>query len=161
MPDAPDDKPLVHRRGADGRMEVGPDWETLIERQIREAMAEGAFDDLPHQGERLPNDDNPYAGERGLAFHILGNAGIAPPWIEADKEARAKIAAIDALVERAGRSSAAARARFRDEATRLVGEANRAIARVDAEAPTDRQHRRPVDLGDVLRRIDEAGPPGR
>ena len=46
MPDAPDDRPVVHRRDAEGRMQVGPDWETLIERQIREAMEEGRFDSL-------------------------------------------------------------------------------------------------------------------
>lgn len=134
-------------------MEVGPDWETLIERQIREAMAEGAFDQLPHQGEPLPNDENPYAGERGLAFHVLRNARIAPPWIEADKEARAQLAAIEALIERAVRTPAPGRDRLRIEARRLVDDANRAIARVNAEAPTDRQHRRPVDLAEVLRRI--------
>ena len=38
---APDDRPVVHRRDAEGRMQVGPDWETLIERQIREAMRGG------------------------------------------------------------------------------------------------------------------------
>ena len=54
MPDAPDNKPLVHRRGPDGRMQVGPDWETLTDRQIREAMDDGQFDNLPHQGEPLP-----------------------------------------------------------------------------------------------------------
>jgi hypothetical protein len=79
MPDAPHNKPLVHRRGADGRMEVGPDWETLIDRQIREAIEQGQFDSLPHQGEPLPNDDNPYAGEWGLAFHVLADEDASPP----------------------------------------------------------------------------------
>ena len=106
MPDAPDPKRLVHRRGPDGRMEVGPDWETLIERQIREAQAEGKFQDLPHQGEPLPNDDNPYAGERALAFHVLRNAGVAPPWIEADKEVRELLAKRDAIVARAAAGTA-------------------------------------------------------
>jgi hypothetical protein len=59
MPDAPDDKRGVRRRDAEGRLEVGPSWESLVDRQIREAMAEGKFDDLPHRGKPLPNDDNP------------------------------------------------------------------------------------------------------
>ena len=38
-----------HRK-ADGTRQVGPTWESLVERQIREAMEDGAFRDLPHQG---------------------------------------------------------------------------------------------------------------
>jgi hypothetical protein len=32
MPDAPDNKPFVRRRDAAGRLQVGPTWETLIDR---------------------------------------------------------------------------------------------------------------------------------
>jgi hypothetical protein len=159
MPDAPDNKPLVHRRGADGRMEVGPDWETLVERQIREAAEAGAFDRLPHQGEPLPNDDNPYAGEWGLAFHVLRGAGVAPPWIAADKEVRELLERRDAIMGRAAVGPApSAFARRRDHAAleALVPRINASIARVNAEAPTDRQHRRPMVLADELARYDEA-----
>lgn len=159
MPDAPDNMPLVHRRGPDGRMEVGPDWETLIDRQIREAMAEGKFDNLPHQGEALPNDENPYAGEWGMAYHVLRTYGVAPPWIEADKEVRELLASRDAILARASRGPApTAFARRRDHAALedLVTRLNAAIARVNAEAPTDRQHRRPIALAAELARYDEA-----
>jgi hypothetical protein len=159
MPDAPDSKPLVHRRGADGRMEVGPDWETLIDRQIREAIEEGQFDDLPHQGEPLPNDDNPYAGDWGLAFRVLRSAGVAPPWIEADKEVRELIGQRDAILARAAAGpapSAFARRRGRAALEELVARVNASIARVNAEAPTDRQRRRPLALADEIARYDEA-----
>jgi hypothetical protein len=159
MPDAPDNKPLVHRRGPDGRMEVGPDWETLIERQIREAMARGQFDNLPFQGEPLPNDDNPYAGDANLAYHVLRNAGVAPPWIESDKEVRELLAKRDAILERASREdapSAFTRRRDRVALENLVTRINAAIARVNAEAPTHRQHRRPLAVAEVLARYDEA-----
>ena len=159
MPDAPDNKIHVHRRGPDGRMQVGPDWETLIERQIREAMAEGQFDNLPHQGEPLPNDDNPFAGDLGLAFHVLKSAGIAPPWIEADKEVRELLGRRDAILARAAADpvpSAFARQRDRSALEELVTRANAAIARVNAAAPTERQYRRPLVLADELARFDEA-----
>jgi hypothetical protein len=159
MPDAPDNKPHVHRRGPDGKMQVGPDWETLIERQIREAMDEGKFENLPHQGKPLPNDENPYAGEWGQAFRILKNAGAAPPWIEADKEVRDLLRLRDEVLTRAGQGPApTAFARRRDRAALedLVMRINAAIARVNAEAPTDRQHRRPLVLADELARYDEA-----
>jgi DnaJ family protein C protein 28 len=159
MPDAPDTKPLVHRRGPDGRMQVGADWETLIDRQIREAMSEGQFDNLPYQGEPLPNHDNPYAGERGLAFHVLRNAGVSPPWIEADKEVRELLGRRDAILARAAAGpapSASARRRDRAALEELVVRINAAIARVNAEAPTDRQHRRPLALADEIARYEEA-----
>jgi hypothetical protein len=159
MPDAPDDKPLVHRRGPDGRMQVGPDWETLIERQIREAMEEGRFDDLPHQGEPLPNDDNPMAGEWALAFHMLKNAGVAPPWIAADKEVRELLARRDEILAHAAAGpvpTAYARRRDRAALEDLVGRINVAIARLNAEAPTDRQHRRPLVVADEISRYEEA-----
>ncbi len=140
-------------------MEVGPDWETLIERQVREAMDEGVFDDLPHQGEPLPNDDNPYAGDRGLAFHVLRNAGFAPPWIEADKEVRELFRQRDAILARAAAGPApseSTRCRDRGALEELVARINASIARVNAEAPTDRQHRRPLTLDDEIARYDEA-----
>lgn len=159
MPDAPDNRPLVHRRRPDGRMEIGPDWETLIDRQIREAMAEGQFDNLPFQGEPLPNDDNPYAGDANLAYHVLKNAGVAPPWIESDKVVREILAKRDAILERAARGEAPSdltRRRDRAALEALVTGINAAIARVNAEAPTDRQHRRPIAVAEILTRYDEA-----
>jgi len=159
MPDAPDSKPLVHRRDAEGRMQVGPDWETLIDRQIREAIEDGRFDDLPHQGEPLPNDDNPYAGDRALAFRVLKNAGVAPPWIEADKEVRELLGRRDAIIARAATGpppSTFARRRDRASLEELVTRINAAIARVNAEAPTDRQHRRPMVLAEVFAAYEAA-----
>ena len=140
-------------------MQVGPDWETLIDRQIREAMEDGQFDNLPHQGEPLPNDDNPYAGEQGLAFHVLKNAGVAPPWIEADKEVRELLGRRDAILALAATGSAPstiARSRDRAALEELVPRINAAIARVNAQAPTDRLQRRPLVLADELARYDEA-----
>jgi hypothetical protein len=130
--------------------------ETLIERQIREAMADGRFDDLPHQGERLPVQDDTAAGEWALAFHMLRNAGVSPPWITADKEVRELLAARDRLLTRARGARPASRPRLRGDLERLVADVNRAIARVNAEAPTDRQHRRPLDPETELRLLDEA-----
>ena len=144
MPDAPDDRPVVHRRDAEGRMQVGPDWETLIERQIREAMEEGKFDSLPYQGEPLPNDDNPYAGAWGLSFHMLKGAGIAPPWIEADKEVRELLAKRDAILARAATGpEPTAYERRRDRAA-LDG-ADRPHQRGDRPGSTPR-HRRPASI---------------
>ena len=132
--------------------------ETLIERQILAAMDEGAFDDLPHQGRRLPLEDDSMAGDWAMAHRILKNAGVAPAWIEADKMARDRLLEIESLHERATTMSPLSRARARAELESSVLAANRAIARVNAEAPTDRQHLRPLDLAVELERYDRAAP---
>jgi hypothetical protein len=142
------------RRDAEGRRELGPTWESLVERQIREAMEAGAFDDLPHQGARLPLEDDSAAGDRAMAHRMLRNAGIAPPWIEADKEVRALLAERDRLLDRSTSTSALSRSRDRAALTRIVAEANRAILRLNSEAPTERQHRRPLDLDAELAELD-------
>jgi hypothetical protein len=115
--------------------------QTLIERRIREAMDEGAFDDLPHRGRRLPLEDDSMAGDWALAHRMLRNAGLAPAWIEADKVARERLGSIG-------------RQRARADLVRIVADANRAITQLNAEAPTDRQHRRQVDLASELKRFD-------
>lgn len=137
--------------------------ETLVERRIREAMEDGRFDDLPHQGQRLPLEDDSLSGDWALAHRLLKNAGIAPAWIEADKVARALLEERDRLLARAPWLSPLARTRGRRELERLVGAANRAILRVNIEAPTHRQQRPLLDPDVEVARFERAArgaPPG-
>jgi len=147
---------VAKRRDGEGKLSIGPTWESLVERQIREAMDDGAFDELPYSGEPLPIEDDSAAGERALGFRVLRNAGVAPPWIEADKEVRAFLTDRDALMTRALGAGSQARPRLRRELEGIVVEVNRAIERLNAEAPTDRQHRRLLDLGEELARLEAA-----
>jgi hypothetical protein len=124
-----------------------------VERQIQEAMDEGAFDNLPFHGEPLPLDDDSAAGEWALAYRMLRGAGFAPPWIEADKEVRRLLAQRDAIVARSSSAGRPGRRRDREELVRVVEAVNRAIARLNTEAPTERQHRRPLDLETELARL--------
>jgi hypothetical protein len=130
--------------------------ETLIERHIREAMEDGRFVDLPYQGARLPLEDDSAAGDRAMAHRALKNAGVAPGWIEADKTVRALLDERDRLLRRASQMSPLGRIRARAELQRLVDATNRAILRVNIEAPTERQHRRMLDAEVELARFDAA-----
>lgn len=143
-------------REPDGTRQVGSTWESLVERQIREAAEDGAFDELPHQGRPLPLDDDAAAGEWALAHRMLKNAGVAPPWIEADKDARAWLDRLDALIQRAPRITPSGRDRARRELATIVDEANRAITRLNAEAPTSAQHRRSLDPRAERQRLEDA-----
>ena len=149
----PERKP-PNRLDAEGHRQVAPTWESLVDRQIREAMDDGRFDDLPFHGEPIPLGDDTFAGEWAMAYRMLRNAGVAPPWIEADKQVRELLDRRDAVLARARTASPAGRTRYRFELERLVIEINAAIARLNAEAPTDRQHRRPLVLADELDRLE-------
>jgi DnaJ homologue, subfamily C, member 28, conserved domain len=133
-----------------------PAREPLIDRQLREAQEAGAFDNLPYRGQRIPLDDDALAGDWALAHHVLKNANMVPPWIATDREIRELLARRDAVLARAPRSSAIGRERDRVEIRRIVEDANRAIAILNSEAPTDRQHRRRLVLEDELAALARA-----
>ena len=133
-----------------------PAREKLIDKQIREAQEAGAFDGLPHQGERLPLVDDSAAGDWALAYRMLKGASFAPPWIETDKEVRSLLARRGAILARAPRSSAIGRRRDEAELRQVVAAANDAIFRLNHEAPTLRQHRRPLDVDAELAALAEA-----
>ncbi|HET7030534.1 MAG TPA: DUF1992 domain-containing protein [Candidatus Limnocylindrales bacterium] len=152
---APSDDTFRHRRAPfDGAMPVR---ETLLDRQIREAQEAGVFDDLPFRGERIPLEDDSAAGDWALANHVLKNAGMVPPWIGTDREVRDLLARRDAILARAPRAATdIARDRNRRELGDVVAAANRAIAILNHEAPTDRQHRRRLDLVAELEALERA-----
>lgn len=133
-----------------------PSREKLIDKQIREAQEASAFDELPFQGERLPLVDDSAAGDWALAFRMLKGSNFAPPWIETDKEVRELLARRDAVLARAPRSSAIGRRRDESELRGIVRAANDAIFRLNHEAPTARQHRRPLDLDAELADLAKA-----
>jgi len=133
-----------------------PAREALIDRQIREAQEKGAFDGLPYQGERLPLEDDSAAGDWALAYRMLKGAKFAPPWIETDKEVRALLARRGAVFARASLASAIGRRRDEAELRQIVKAANEAIFRLNHEAPTPRQHRRPLDLDAELAELARA-----
>ena len=159
MTTSDDIRPRRERPAIDGALPVG---ETLIDRQIREAMESGAFDALPYKGERIPLDDDTAAGDWALANHVLKNARMVPPWIATDQEVRALLARRDAILERAPRArTQIARDRNRRELEAVVAEANRTIAILNHEAPTDRQHRRRLVLAAELEALERAHAGGR
>ena len=62
-------------------------YRLIAERKIREAMDEGAFDNLDGAGEPISLDENPYEDPaQRMAHRILRNNGFAPAWIEESKD---------------------------------------------------------------------------
>lgn len=141
------------RRDADGRREVAPTWESLIDRQLREAMEAGDFDDLPFRGGRLPVQDEDVDAEWSLAHHLLRQQGFAPSWIQVDAELRELLAHRERILARAARSTAIARERDRRELSEVVAAHDRLVLVLEQLAPTSGQHRRRLGVEAELERL--------
>jgi hypothetical protein len=142
------------RRDGAGGPQFAHSWESLVERQIREAMAAGDFENLPYAGQPIPIDDD--GSELALAHHVLRQAGFAPGWIATDAEIRLLLARRDAVLARARRAGPPVRERDRTELTALVAEINALVLRLEHEAPTTRQHRGRLDLAQELVALEAA-----
>jgi DnaJ family protein C protein 28 len=78
------------------------EWRDLVEQRIQEAMARGAFENLPGQGQPLNLSRNPYLDPAlELAYGLLKNNGYAPEWIARDKEIREELEAARARLRTA------------------------------------------------------------
>jgi hypothetical protein len=59
----------------------------IAERKIREAMNEGAFDNLDGAGRPIVLEENPYENPaQRMAHRLLRNNGFAPAWIQEAKD---------------------------------------------------------------------------
>ena len=112
-------------------------WENIAERKIREAMAEGAFDNLKGKGQPLDLEENPYEDPSlRMAHRLLRNNGFAPAWVE---EAKDLERAIESAREDLARGLAPAAFRAR------IAEINRRILAHNLKTPSTQFHMRPVD----------------
>lgn len=75
------------------------DWQSAVDRAIREAQERGDFDNLAGEGKPLRWDDEHVPPEWRMATRILKNAGFAPAWIEDDKWIRKERKAIRRLLD--------------------------------------------------------------
>ena len=121
--------------------EVMDEWEIIAERKIREAMAEGAFDNLEGKGRPLDLSEDPYEDPSlRMAHRLLRNNGFAPAWIEEAKD-------LEQAIERARRDlthAIAAQAPL-DGFRAQIAEINRRILAHNLKAPSTQFHMRPVD----------------
>lgn len=66
----------------------GKQFFDYIDEQIQEAQTRGEFDNLPGAGKPLHLDENPFTGDKTLAYSLLKQNGYAPPEVELAKEIR-------------------------------------------------------------------------
>jgi len=139
------------------RRKPGESWQSFVERQIREAQEQGAFDNLPGHGKPLRLEAiNPYEGSNALAHKILKDHGFAPAWIELDKEIRRELEAARRRLangyRRYGHDSSAV-----DCFAEQIAKLNRKIDLYNLKAPAMQFQRRRILLADELQRVEQAG----
>jgi len=81
------------------RKRPGTSWETWVDAQIRVAMGEGAFDNLPGTGKPIPNLDQPFDWVKQLVQRE--QISMLPPSLELLRKVETELAAIEKLHDEA------------------------------------------------------------
>lgn len=144
-------------------------WESWIDEVIREAQAQGQFDNLAGAGKPLRDRRNPYLpGEDQLAYDLIQDSGHTLAWIDDAKEIDRRITAVRqrlqqdyAWYQQAGQDATAS-TRLAIEATwerhRLtfiqeVADINRLIDTYNLKAPTGQLHKYRLIVAEEFARI--------
>ena len=129
--------------------EMGP-IRRRVDQAIEQAAAEGAFDNLAGMGRPLPSDAGLVPGDLRVPFKVLGNAGMAPAWVDLAGEIERRIDEFRA----ARRAHEQRMRRARDHA--LAGPAGDFAARFRAagRAHAELRDRLERDVQAVVRLID-------
>lgn len=138
-----------------------PNLESAIDKQIREAMERGDFDNLRGQGKPLNLERDPGVPEdMELAFNLLKNAGFAPAWIETRKEMEAAKEKLFAPLRRfvAGppfhrRERAQLQAKLVEQFRAGAAELNRQIDTFNLNAPTPQVHLRRIRIDSEIEKF--------
>jgi len=105
------------------RKPPGVSWDSWVERQIRESMERGEFDDLPGAGKPLPDIDRPHDDMWWLRDKLrrenLSSSPLLPPTLAVRKELADALARI-------------AKADSEWDVRQIVGQINERIARVNS-----------------------------
>ncbi len=142
-------------------------WESSIEKQIRKAMEEGAFDNLPGKGKPIDLSENPFADPDLRTVHrLLRNAGFAPSFIEERKDIdstlareRSTLARAWSLYQQPAHSfGAASWTRAVNEFRERVAELNQRIRPHNLKVPSAGFQRKIIDLESEIERAQNTFP---
>jgi hypothetical protein len=112
-------------------------WQSIAENKIKEAMEEGAFDNLAGAGKPLNLEEDPFEDpSMRMAHRLLRNNGFAPPWIEERKDLLLAIEHVRAASLRLAGNDISQR----DALRRRIGELNRRIQAYNVKAPSMHFH---------------------
>lgn len=138
----------------------GPgDWQGLVEQRIQEGMERGLFDNLPGMGKPLNLDDDQFVpDDMKMAFRMLRSTGLAPLWVDLNKEIRADIERLVRFREHVhSRWSTISEIELehrRTEYLTRVNEINGKIINYNIVAPSSHVHFSTLLIADELAKFD-------
>jgi DnaJ homolog subfamily C member 28 len=131
--------------------------------QIRRAMEEGQFEDLPGKGRPLKLEEDPLEDpEWRMAHHMLRSSGYSLPWIEVRREIESGLESarqdLARAWERRQTSQLTPNSLSRWEAAQAsfceaVAELNKRILSYNLEAPSMQLHLRAMDAEAEIKKI--------
>lgn len=129
------------------------DFESPLDKILREARERGAFDDLPGKGKPIRWDDESQVPEdQRMANRLLKNNGFTLDWIEVGKELDARFGALQERLAHARTDRAAGRldeAGWRSITREIAGqirELNKSIIGYNVRTPHERFHKLPYPI---------------
>ena len=141
-----------------------------LDEQIKKAIENGAFDDLPGRGKPMDLNENPFENPSWrMANRMLRSSGFSLPWIETRKEIEVdykeaigtlkrtwqwRTASLDTRKPEAGIELEWLRAL--DEFELQISELNKRIFNYNLEAPLDQFKLRHINLDKVISQITSA-----
>src|SRR5689334_22281751 len=129
-------------------------FQTIAERKIREAMVEGAFENLRGKGRPLDLEENPYEDPSlRMGHRLLRNNGFAPAWIEEAKDLRHSIDMLRRDVARAAAGLHCGEPRVTDRIKRRIAELNQRILSHNLKTPSAQFHMAALDPDEFLSRF--------
>lgn len=134
-------------------------WRGLVEQRIQEGLERGMFDNLRGAGKPLNLDEDALVPEdMRMAFRLLRSNGLAPLWVELNKEIRDDVARLErfrAFVHaRWEQTNAIQRDHHRREYIGRVHEINGKILNYNILAPSSSVHFATLILDDELTKFD-------
>ena len=132
-------------------------YESWIDRQIRQAQERGDFDNLRGQGAPLaPRDQNEvFAGDDAMGLRLIKNAEALPAWIELNKEITADEEACRQILARyTSTRDRDRRARFAADYRRRAADLNRLIDQYNFIVPARHLEQVKLQIERDLREAD-------
>lgn len=120
------------------------DWQSAIDKLLREAQQSEEWKNLPGEGRPLALDDNPYTpSDQRMAFKILKDNDMAPTWITESKALETKREKLVAQIAKARNSAAPAPSQTLRDSVRNF---NNEVLSYNLKVPPGVVHKRFIDL---------------
>ncbi len=135
-------------------------WSGLVEQRILDGMSKGLFDNLEGTGKPLNLEDDAFVPlELKMAFRMLRSTGLAPLWVEMNKEIREDLARMHSFRSYAhsrwDRTNPIEREHLRHQYRNRINEINGKIVNYNILAPSSQVHMALLIVDDELAKFDD------